>query len=552
MSYTVAEALAQGIFKEARVVAGAACLNNIITNAEVMETPLMSKRMHGGEFVLCSGYAFRSDPELQISVIEQFAEKHISAFGIQVGRYFNEVPQCMIDAAEQAGLPLLELPPNYSYMDFLMPFYEIKVENQMQPLRYTDRLHARMIKTMLSGNGTEGIVALTTSQIDHPMMLLDIYGNVCYCKQEHWGETNPYAYAEEMLHALLASEVGNPLELAEIRALCAEQSGRQGVCMRLEAGGTALGYLMIGGADSSLSELHRSVIREAGSFLSLELLKEKAVVEADQDARSSLLEDILEGNYRNGRSVLRRATYLNIDLRGEYVLCFFSAQQGGKGEERAREPWFKDAGFFLHLSQELSMVNENYLIKVEDEGILILSALGGVVDYNEFCTGMCAVKQRLEEPTGSGRLRLCIGNAESHIENLRYSYEDVKRALGIASYFGMGNGIIRYGDVELLLLLSKLRNESIVRNHIERYLRPIIEYDAGNNAELEKTLREYYRNGGNVSDTAKALFLHKNTVQYRLRRIAEITGMDMSRHRDAFMLELCMLLREIEAEDTVD
>ena len=548
MPYTVADALALGVFKEAKVVAGESKLSNVITNAEVMETPLMSKRMHGGEFVLCSGYAFRSAPALQVKVIEQFAKKGISVFGIQVGRYFDEIPQCMIEAAERVQLPLLELPPNYSYMEFLMPFYEMIVEKQMQPLNYTEKLHARMIKTMLSGNGIEGIVALTFSQINCPMILLDMYGNVCYCKQDYWKEKNPFSYADAMYKALQKMEKSSPFEVGEIRGIDLENDGERGVCMKLDAGGTALGYLIMDSDYSSLSKLHRTIIGEAGSFLSLELLKEKAVVEAEQDARSSLLEDIIDGNYRDERSVLRRGNYLNIDLRGRYVLCFlsFDEAEGEHQDGKDNDSWMQNAKFIHHLCQQLDLVNENYLLKFEDNGLLMLHALGDGLDLDEFYNGLCGVTQNAQRVLdGKGKLRLCIGDEQNNMEGLQYNCVDIKKAVSIANYFGLSQSIVRYKDIELLLLLSKLRDDPIVKNHIERYMLPILQYDEKFGTELEKTLSEYFRNEKSVSGTAAVLYLHKNTVQYRLKRISEIAQLDLNQHKDSFMLEICMLLKQI-------
>lgn len=553
MSYTVAEALAMGVFKEARVVAGAAKLGNVITNAEVMETPLMSSRMRGGEFVLCSGYAFRTDPALQVRVIEQFAEKGISVFGIQVGRYFDAIPSRMIETAEAAGLPLLELPPNYSYMEFLMPFYESIVENQLQPLRYTDNLHAKMMKTMLSGNGIEGIVSLAFSQIACPLLLLDPYGNIAYCKQSYWKNKNPFAYAETFYRALQASAAQQPLEASEIRELCAPDASAYALCIRLEAGGTGLGYLLLDQRMASLSGLHRAIIRETGAFLSLELLKERAVAEAEMDARSNLLEDILDGNYRDELSALRRANYLNIDLRGGRALCYLGVDNRAAGAlpGQADEGWEYEGNLPALLRQEMDRLTENYLLKADTTGFLMLCAFGGDMDYGLFCQGMRTVKHNLGAQCANGpALFLCVGREEKQLAALQHSYLDIQKMIQMARCFSFREGVVLYKEVELLLLLTTLKEEPIVQNYITDYVSPLSRYDEKCGTELEKTLQVFYQNGSSVSKTAEALFLHKNTVQYRLKRIAEVSGLNLGDYKDAFMMELCLLLKKVCGEKT--
>jgi DNA-binding PucR family transcriptional regulator len=62
----------------------------------------------------------------------------------------------------------------------------------------------------------------------------------------------------------------------------------------------------------------------------------------------------------------------------------------------------------------------------------------------------------------------------------------------------------------------------------DQYLKKLYEIDLEGSSQLLKTLREYFIQGGNILQTSKNLFIHRNTLQYRLERIETIIMMDIN------------------------
>jgi len=77
-------------------------------------------------------------------------------------------------------------------------------------------------------------------------------------------------------------------------------------------------------------------------------------------------------------------------------------------------------------------------------------------------------------------------------------------------------------------------------------LRRLVAYDRRRQAELCRTLEEYLARRGNISATAQALYVHPNTLRQRLRRIEEITGLDV-REGEWLMIEIALKLLRLEA-----
>lgn len=73
-------------------------------------------------------------------------------------------------------------------------------------------------------------------------------------------------------------------------------------------------------------------------------------------------------------------------------------------------------------------------------------------------------------------------------------------------------------------------------------IRPLLEYDRKKQSDLIHTFMTYQTFKGNVSQTARALFLHRQTLLYRLRRIESLTGLTLVDSDDSFLLEMSIRL----------
>ncbi len=92
---------------------------------------------------------------------------------------------------------------------------------------------------------------------------------------------------------------------------------------------------------------------------------------------------------------------------------------------------------------------------------------------------------------------------------------------------------VRARDV-MRMLARGLDSESA--DTCRRLLLPLARADADRNSRLADTLRTYYACGGSVSKTAEALFLHRNSVRYRLDRVRSLLGADIDHPEIAAVL----------------
>jgi DNA-binding PucR family transcriptional regulator len=79
-------------------------------------------------------------------------------------------------------------------------------------------------------------------------------------------------------------------------------------------------------------------------------------------------------------------------------------------------------------------------------------------------------------------------------------------------------------------------------------VRPLVEHDRARRSDLVRTRRAYFATGANASEAADRLFLHRNSMLYRLERIQKLTGLDLKDPRVALALQLGLLTLEKKEE----
>ena len=129
-----------------------------------------------------------------------------------------------------------------------------------------------------------------------------------------------------------------------------------------------------------------------------------------------------------------------------------------------------------------------------------------------------------------------IGKSSQDFAGIRRSYQEAEKAIDIGEKLGLKEKIFAYSQLEFYdyLLQYPVKTKGRCCDNIQ-YLH---EYDKENNTELARTLLGFLEYKFNVSETAKALYIHRNTLINRLGKIKELLYNDLETMDD--LMPLCM------------
>ncbi|MCD7778440.1 MAG: PucR family transcriptional regulator ligand-binding domain-containing protein [Clostridiales bacterium] len=145
----------------------------------------------------------------------------------------------------------------------------------------------------------------------------------------------------------------------------------------------------------------------------------------------------------------------------------------------------------------------------------------------------------------TSKIFVAVGRVCTEIEELHQSYTDCSKCISLPDdIIPLRGNVVYYEKLGFYRLLFCFDNKSPLEDFVNYVLGGILDYDRKNNTELVDTLSVYLKNNCIITNTAKALFTHKNTVKYRIQRIEEITGRSLSDPYSKNELYNAVIIRE--------
>lgn len=123
-------------------------------------------------------------------------------------------------------------------------------------------------------------------------------------------------------------------------------------------------------------------------------------------------------------------------------------------------------------------------------------------------------------------VKIAIGSVET---NLNSSFVVAQNALFAGKHLHPGKSLYDYRDYEFIYALSRIQDLKINQGVLELLEQP-------QHSELLQTLELYIEESGNSSEVIRKLFIHRNTLKYRLDKIQELTGKNPRSFQDLFYL----------------
>ncbi|MHB1372927.1 MAG: sugar diacid recognition domain-containing protein [Thauera sp.] len=326
--------------------------------------------------------------------------------------------------------------------------------------------------------------------------------------------------------ALLVLAQGRAVEIDEALA-DRLQDARPGINLPLRAEGRVVGVVGLSGAPAQIRQ-HAELVRMAAETM-LEQACLMQVLARDERLREELvlqligvapatfaLDDAAAGWGRRlgvDPALPRVALLIEIDGATAAADAVLAAQQRLKRLLSASEPELLWAAVSL---RELAV-------------LLPLPAAGDAPER------MRARVEGLQARLGGDglRLRCALGGSFAGREGLMRSWQSARATLRVGRRRQPAATLHFYAELTLAVLLAGL-DEGWQADELQRPLQRLATHDR--DGQLRRTLAAWFAHGMKTAASAEALHVHRNTLDYRLRRIAELTGLDLARLDDCLLL----------------
>ncbi|TCX51684.1 XylR N-terminal domain-containing protein [Dehalobacter sp. 14DCB1] len=296
-----------------------------------------------------------------------------------------------------------------------------------------------------------------------------------------------------------------------------------------------IGLIVAVQLDGAINEFILDIQHVANAY-ALELIKQKTIVDLEQQYRGEFLESLFSENISSKENVKAWAFRLGHDISERHIVVVMRADSVLKKEINSEI--FELIYNFLNFSYPSVLCGQ-----LKDKVIFLLPnrKFEGRKNIEDF---IICLKQKLGTYSNKICIFIGVGQATSEFSDYSRSYHQAVRALEIGRMFEKDNEAIFYDELGSLALLFESNNKQELLDFMERTLAPLIKYDAKFNGELIKTLGQYLNNE-NIQKTSKEYALSVSGLKYRLNKIKDL-GYDLKSQQRRFDLRLALSIYKMK------
>lgn len=451
------------------VLTGQDALDRPVRWVAVSELEDPTPFLEGGELVLTTG--MRLDAGNAGPYVGRLVGKGVTGLGFGVGLGHEVIPAGLVEAAARAGLPLIEVPRDTPFVAIGKLVSDLIAAEQYDEIRRAFATQGRLTRAALLPEGPRAVVDGLARELGGWAALLDEAGAVRHAAGEGAARTADLLPELERLRRPAGG--GAPASLAL-------STPREHVIVHPLGARRVRGFFAVG-LDRPFTPVAHTVVNAAGSLLTLAIEHGREHLAAERRVRSAVLRLLLAGQVRAAQETLE---LLGDGLPGGPLVVL---AVGGDQET------------------VLEAAGDEFAVAAGDRTVVIVAA------------------DRAEDTVPALREHGPVGiGSPVGLDDLRAGLDQADRAL--ASARRAAEPVMRFADLAGQGLLSLL-DPGMTAAFSSALLAPLREY--GSRADLLESLRAYLACNGHWDAAAQRLGVHRHTLRYRMRRVAELLGRDL-------------------------
>ena len=183
---------------------------------------------------------------------------------------------------------------------------------------------------------------------------------------------------------------------------------------------------------------------------------------------------------------------------------------------------------------------KDFVTAVDESSVILVKALEETDGYREVYESAKSIADTVSAEA-MVNIRVSYGTIIHELKDVSKSYKEAGMALDVGRIFYPGHNILAYNELGIGRLIHQLPL-SLCDMFLKEVFgeRDVSEFEE----ETLSTVYKFFENNLNISETARQLYIHRNTLVYRLEKIQKLTGLDVRVFEDALTFKIAMMVSE--------
>jgi PucR family transcriptional regulator, purine catabolism regulatory protein len=553
MSLHIYDILQFDTMKDAKVISGKEQIKDrSVQWVSAMEMPVESF-VRKNEFVLTTAIGCGHCPKEFEKFVQDVIDSEASALVVALGRHIFEIPTEVIEKAEKNNFIIIEIPWEVRFSNVIEEVMLELNDVYYKERRKSEKVQQELLNLILKEKDLACISTYLDEQIGFPVIITDQTGSIqAQSKEvpnllENWKE---YAIKGLIPARKTVSLFSHDPMIQKIQTIKIDEQYILQLPV-IQVSGNTQDYLFVIltsdiSLDDFLTEHTVNVLEHAVTTIALWFSRKNAVEETKLMLHASFIKELINGEFTSLEQACSRAEIVGYDLDLPYI-CIIGAPenlhdlfQKRKLDSKAFKQW--NESMIHYIKEEIfyaaQSLEKEVMITYQEEKLLVFLEISLDNKNESVINFLDLVERRLRSLLPKVVISWGIGNFNEDITGFKESYQNAKIALNISrNKKGIGHRVM-YENTRIDRLLLNLFQNQDMKEIIMSTVEPLVEYNKQRNIDLIDTISTYNHYQGNVSQTARALFLHRQSLLYRLRKIEELTGLSLVDPDDLFLLDL--------------
>jgi purine catabolism regulator len=409
------------------------------------------------------------------------------------------------------GVPALTLPAPFP-SDAESILNRMITERRAELYRIGTELSRRLSQAALDPRGVEALLISAAELTHHQLTLQDADGNVV---SAGGGTARPLAPSA----VDRARAIGDGLRHLE-------RGGAEWLIAGLSGTGR-LGFLSLQATAGSITESDRLVLQQTAATCSIILGQQGLTGATDRSGRERLVADLLLGRLASSAAAVARGQSLGIESGQPVIVGLISTADGAAV---ARE-----------------LVHQALGQRAAENIAPLAGQVGFLLAGTSVADAAVALRRSLAQRRADD-IAVALSQPLPDVTRAPQGLREARFALDLRTRGALEGPVISCADIDdlgIYSLLYPLWGHPVVEHFRDALLGPLVAYEQQRSADLLRTLETYLAKGGALAEAAQVLGVHRNTLSYRLQRIADLTGRDLNDPRERLLLCVALLARNL-------
>ncbi|BDF70303.1 hypothetical protein CE91St41_24700 [Oscillospiraceae bacterium] len=513
------EILQLNTFADSRILAGEGSLDRGVVGINQLDAPDISNWARPGELLVTTGFVVKDDLNRLSELVDSAVHMGLAGLCIKPKRFIQSVPDSVIDTAAQFEFPLIELSPQAHFDDMLKEFYTGLIQRQALFLEQVTQLKNLVMRLLLEGGTLEAIA----------QQISELAGNSVFIE-------------DTLNHRGVMSCCPSDMAVADGKEALLKQFGAGCASLALSVEGHDFGTLYIFPTCRSIRPNDIALVRELVLPVVLEISREFSLREMENGHFNDFLVHLFNDKISDIRREEDRASNFQLSDRETYLLiCLRIAKLERSSNYYAT---LQIASAFSNISALFQQIG--YLCRIAHEGpvyyLIITAQKRRNLESGAARRDISNVMRRVNETYPKLLLGAGCGQIHTGLPGLIQSRNEAMSALRMSELSDPPGELQFYRDMGLLRFVYSEQPAEEAAMLIQDTLGNLLTYSPKKRAELLDTLDHYFSCFGNLKKMSEEMYTHYNTIAYRMKRIEELTGLNLDSEDSRLKLQVALRL----------